>query len=226
MSEPDLAYEKGLLDDGAVTVAGLDEVGRGALAGPVVVGAVLIDARCGAPPPGLRDSKALSARQRSRLCPAIRNWSRASALGSASAAEIDRMGITAALGLAAWRAVWGLPIVPDAVLIDGPVDVLACQPTGERSDAAIPQVHTRVGADRDCASVAAASVLAKVARDAHMVRLAHDCPSYGWAENKGYGTPAHRAAIAVHGVSPEHRTTWRLLTRAAEDDVAASEAGR
>jgi len=217
---PTLTVERDLLTAGAVRVVGLDEVGRGALAGPVVFGAVLLDSacigggqllgdRCGPEvmmPPGLRDSKALSAAQRERLCAPITQWARATALGSASAAEIDEVGIIAALGRAALRALMSLPMDASVVLLDGQVDLLAAVAD---SVPGRPQVVTRIGADKSCASVAAASVLAKVARDGVMARLGGPSDDYRWRVNKGYGTAEHRAILTRLGPGVHHRRTWR-----------------
>lgn len=202
-------------EDGArdVIVVGIDEVGRGALAGPVVMGACAVLVRDGAVttplPEGIRDSKALTARRREVLCPPIRESAHAWSLGWASAAEIDAVGIVPALTRAALRALDALALTPDAIILDGSIDVLSAHlrpdPQGAR-----PRVHLQVRADRDCASVAAASILAKVARDSRMVELAADAPAYGWERNKGYGAAAHRAAIIACGPHLEHRRSWNL----------------
>lgn len=200
---------------GSATVVGIDEVGRGAIAGPVVVGACALrieDGRVTTPlPEGVRDSKALTARRREALVDPIREAAPGTALGWASAAEIDAHGILAALTLAAVRAVDALEVPVDAVLLDGNVDVLGAH-LMPGADGGVPAVTLRVGADRDCVSVAAASVLAKVARDAHMVALADEAPVYGWASNKGYGAAAHRDALARVGAHSEHRRSWNLGT--------------
>lgn len=197
-------------------VVGLDEVGRGALAGPVAVGAVAIEIRdgvCSPLPDGVRDSKRLSPKRREALAAPIRESSAAHAIGWASAAEIDRVGIMDALAAAAIRALEGLGasgIGPDAILLDGDVDVVT--PALAASGAVVPPVALRVGADRDCASVAAASILAKVARDALLVELDAQAPGYSWARNKGYGSAAHREAIGRLGPHREHRRSWNLGT--------------
>lgn len=213
---PTLAVESALFSAGAERVVGLDEVGRGALAGPVVVGAVLLDGAYHGPgqfignqqlvPEGLRDSKALSAAQRARLCAPITQWARATAVGSASAAEIDEVGIIAALGRASRRALMSLPLDASVILLDGRVDVLAA--LGD-SVPGRPRVVTKIGADRSCASVAAASVLAKVARDGVMARLGGPSDDYRWRLNKGYGTAEHRAILTRLGPGAHHRRTWR-----------------
>lgn len=197
-------------------VVGIDEVGRGALAGPVAMGACAVlvsDGIAGPLPEGVRDSKALSARRREALVEPIREAAIANAIGWATAEEIDAEGIVPALTLAALRALDGLGITPDAILLDGNADVLT--PALAARGGTVPRVSLRVGADRDCASVAAASVLAKVARDAHMVELDAEAPEFGWAGNKGYGSAAHREAIDRLGPHGRHRRSWRLGSRPA-----------
>lgn len=192
-------------------VVGVDEVGRGALAGPVAVGACaieIVDGQAGALPEGVRDSKLLSAKRRQALVQPILTAVRAGAVGWSAPAEIDEVGIVAALSRAAVRALQGLGVRPDAILLDGNVDVLSeslADSTGPR-----PLVELRVGADRDCVSAAAASILAKVARDEHMIELEASAPQYRWASNKGYGSAGHREAIALSGPHEQHRRSWRL----------------
>ncbi len=200
---PTMDVEHGLFRSGARTVVGMDEVGRGALAGPVVVGVVMVDARTGPAPEGLADSKLLTPRRREAMVPVIEAWCAARALGEASAEEIDRIGIMAALGLAGSRALAALGSPPDVVVLDGTTSFLLEEGDG-------PRVVLRAKADRDVACVAAASVLAKVARDALMVRLDGLHPSYGWAGNKGYGSAGHTEAIARFGATDLHRRSWNL----------------
>jgi ribonuclease HII len=192
----------------------MDEVGRGAPAGPVHVGVVVIDATVARSLRGIRDSKLLAPASREALVPAVHRWAVDWAVGSASAAEVDGSGLSGALRLAGQRALARLDVRPDLVLLDGGHDWLtppqeAGRPRPAPGDPS-PPVRTRVRADRTCASVAAASVLAKVARDAVMVELAGSFPGYGWEENKGYGTPAHLDALRRLGPTPHHRVTWRL----------------
>ncbi len=210
---PTMEVELGYLAGGARTVAGCDEVGRGALAGPVSVGFVVIEASTGPPPGALRDSKLLSALARERLVPEIEEWASDHAVGHASPAEIDRFGLTWALGLAGARAFAALRDAPEVVVLDGNHDFLgAARSTGRRPRrSSTPTVACRVRADLDCASVAAASVLAKVTRDRMMRALSRRYPGYGWAANKGYASTEHRIAIAELGASRQHRRTWRLL---------------
>jgi len=201
---PSLRRERALLAAGARVVVGMDEVGRGALAGPVSVGVVAVDATTRTCPRGVADSKLLSPAARTALLPALARWGLARAVGHASAAEIDAVGIIGALGLAGRRALAGLdPIVVDCVLLDGSYDWLSVAGQG-------PAVHVLVKADRTCSSVAAASVLAKCERDALMTGLAAGHSAYGWADNKGYGSPDHLAALRRFGPSPLHRVSWRL----------------
>lgn len=202
-------------------IVGIDEVGRGALAGPVAVGACAVevtDGRVEPLPDGVRDSKALSARRREELVDPIRESARSTAVGWAEAAEIDQLGIMRALTIAAVRALDGLEVRADAIILDGSVDVLTAELS--RRTGPCPQVQLRVKADAHCASVAAASILAKVARDARMAELSTAAPAYGWAGNKGYGSAAHRAAIRQHGPDAQHRRSWNLGAPA-QEPVAA-----
>ena len=200
---PTLDVERQLFAEGARIVAGIDEVGRGAIAGPVTVGAVAVDASRTTFPDGLADSKLLTPGRREAMDPLVRSWALAHATGSATAAEIDRIGIVSALGLAASRALQSLGTVPDVLILDGNTPFLVEEPGG-------PRIVMRVKADQDCASVAAASVIAKVERDALMTALHADHPHYGWSGNKGYGAAVHTAAIRTHGVTEHHRTSWNL----------------
>ncbi|PPL16513.1 ribonuclease HII [Microterricola pindariensis] len=204
---PTLELESELFARDVRFVIGCDEVGRGAMAGPVSVGMAVIDAQSGTFPDGLRDSKLLSEKRREALAPLAAAWVLHSAVGEASAAEVDEFGITACLGLAGKRALLalhesGADVAASVVLLDGSQDWL------NPALASPLRVQTRVKADRDCASVAAASVIAKVHRDRQMI-AAHDAhPAYGWEGNKGYGSPAHMAAIAEYGATPLHRVSW------------------
>ena len=184
-------------------LAAIDEVGRGALAGPVAVGAVVIDRDAPAAPQGVRDSKDCEPALREVLAPRVRAWARRSAVGMASSEEIDTVGIIGALALAAARALNATGVRPDIVLLDGKHDWISrvCPGTS---------VVTRVKADTTCAAVAAASIIAKVARDAHMVRLAAEHPAYDWQSNKGYAAPGHVSALQALGPTPWHRTSWQL----------------
>lgn len=210
---PSLRLEKRLLGEGRVTVIGMDEVGRGAIAGPVAVGVAAVTVDIGRVPQGLADSKLLSAARRTSLVPTVTRWAR-TAVGMASAEVVDQQGIVPALGQAGAAAVEGL--VADGLALDGAVVVLdgsfdwltRALPSSLR-DATDPlEVLVRVKADRDCASVAAASVVAKVARDALMTAAHDEAPHYAWASNKGYGSTAHYDAIRAVGPHALHRTSW------------------
>ena len=200
---PTLDVERALFDGGASIVVGIDEVGRGAIAGPVTIGAVAIDASFASFPDGLADSKLLTPKRREAMEPLVRAWALAHSTGSATAVEIDRIGIVSALGLAASRALAGLGLRPDVLIVDGNTPFLVEEAGG-------PRVVMRIKADQDCASVAAASVIAKVERDALMTRLHAEHPHYGWEGNKGYGAAVHTEAIRTHGVTAYHRTSWNL----------------
>ncbi len=213
MIPPTLNFERELFAAGATVVAGIDEVGRGALAGPVSVGIALVLPSVGDVPTGLTDSKLLTATAREELIPRIHDWCFASAVGHAAAAEIDGFGIIAALRMACLRALDALPFAPDMVILDGShdwlteADDLFADPKGR----ATPPVHMRVKADLTCASVSAASVVAKVERDALMRTLDKEFPGYGFAGHKGYGSKSHRDAIREIGASDAHRRSWKLL---------------
>jgi ribonuclease HII len=175
----------------------------------------------------VRDSKLLTAEARQRLVPRIQRWAACWAVGHATPAEIDDLGIIAALRLAGHRALGQLSIVPDQVLLDGNHDYLTPPVRTEPAEAPlfelpvpgrpasaelvdVPPVLTRIKADLTCAAVAAASILAKTARDALMVELHAAHPEYGWIENKGYSAPAHIDALARFGPTVHHRRSWSL----------------
>ncbi len=200
-----LRVERALLRESSpgTLLAAIDEVGRGALAGPVAVGVVVIDAAAAAAPRGVRDSKECDQATRELLAPRVRAWALRSAVGMSSSAEIDAIGIVSALALAAARALNATGVRPDLVLLDGKHDWMSRVTPGSR-------VVTRIQADATCAAVAAASIIAKVTRDAHMVDLAQRQPEYNWGANKGYAAPDHVAALERLGPSPWHRVSWRL----------------
>ncbi|MDP9027733.1 MAG: ribonuclease HII [Actinomycetota bacterium] len=214
--DPTLRMERAMLRGGATLVIGCDEVGRGAIAGPVAVGLSVFSGRPGGAPKGLRDSKMLSEPKREQLYPLVGAWSAQSAVGLASNEEVERIGIIAALGLAAVRALAelhdaGVGMLGAVVLLDGSHDWLtpAIARGGAIPDGAPhPAITTRVKADRDCAVVAAASVLAKVHRDRLMIAADEVHPGYHWSGNKGYASADHYAAIDVLGTSPLHRWSW------------------
>lgn len=207
---PRLTLERQLLRERTLVIA-CDEVGRGALAGPVAVGAVAIDERDARRrvPEGLRDSKLVPEGHRSAVAARAAAWVSASAVGWASSVEIDEIGIMRALGLAAARALadlaaHGVPVSDAVVILDGNHDYITA------SFARPVTVRPVVKADRDCASAAAASVIAKVSRDTLMGYLHTDLPDYQWERNKGYASPEHRAAIREHGISAHHRASWAI----------------
>lgn len=260
----DLTVEAGLFAAGSRCVVGMDEVGRGALAGPVAVGAAAVTPETVLTVAGLTDSKLLGAARRERMVPQIQAWI-PTAVGLAQPEEIDRLGITGALRLAGRRALAelaarGLSEPVDTVLLDGSHDWLSMPepdlltgldaglgagPEGEPgaglglgsglgADSGLGagtaascasedspaeewrgSVTSRVKADQSCASVAAASVVAKVLRDELMRALDAEHPQYGWAGNKGYGAAGHRQAIAEHGPTAWHRLSWKLPADAA-----------
>lgn len=278
MITPTLDLERSLAAQGYDLIAGFDEVGRGALAGPVMVGCAAIWARDLEPldgddavelsgrtylgvPDGVADSKMLTEHRREAIFDELRDWCTAYAVGQASNTEIDEWGITYALGVAALRAlsqverelglrlggglaarkasmesagevvegrpgdsvgesigncgesVRALPKV--AGILDGPSDYITkALNTFDAPDVPIPaDITTKVKGDQYCATVATAAVIAKVTRDRLMVDLAQSNPRYAayeWAHNKGYGSAAHRTAIAEHGPTPLHRVSWHL----------------
>ena len=278
MITPTLDLERSLAAQGYDLITGFDEVGRGALAGPVMVGCAAIWARDLEPldgddavelsgrtylgvPDGVADSKMLTEHRREAIFDELRDWCTAYAVGQASNTEIDEWGITYALGVAALRAlsqverelglrlggglaarkasmesageivegrpgdsvgesigncgesVRDLPKV--AGILDGPSDYITkALNTFDAPDVPIPaDITTKVKGDQHCATVATAAVIAKVTRDRLMVDLAQSNPRYAayeWAHNKGYGSAAHRTAIAEHGPTPLHRVSWHL----------------
>jgi ribonuclease HII len=218
-SLPHFEVEGELFAEGFVSLGALDEVGRGSAFGPCCVGLVVVDATVGPFPLGLRDSKLLSAAARDDLFEPLRHWVRDYAVGEASASEIDEFGLTSALRLAGRRALRQLSESPHVVLLDGSFDWLSNAEASllgpEYPEVAVPPVRTRVKADLTCASVAAASVLAKVHRDRMMCELAGEFPGYDLERNKGYATPAHLAALRELGPSEHHRVSWKLPTRIA-----------
>jgi len=207
VADPTLEIEASMHAAGARYVIGIDEVGRGAIAGPVAVGLCVVDVAVGAHPLGLRDSKMLSEKRRVELAPLTVDWAVHTSVGLASALEVDQIGIVAALGLAAKRGLValhesGADIGASVILLDGSHDWL------NPALSSPLRVQTRVKADRDCSSVAAASVVAKVHRDTLMIEADVLQPGYGWAGNKGYGSAEHMAAIIALGATDLHRRTW------------------
>jgi ribonuclease HII len=191
--------EREMRKQGGPLIAGVDEVGRGPLAGPVVACAVIM------PPDqrairGVDDSKALTAAQRERLASVIRERALAIGVGAASVREIDRLNIYHASTLAMRRALARLPLPPDHVLIDG------------KAIRSLTIRHTAVvHGDARCFSIACASIIAKVTRDRLMRLLAERYPSYQWAQNAGYATPDHVAGLAAAGLTPHHRRSFMRI---------------
>jgi ribonuclease HII len=185
-------------DMGFAVVAGLDEVGCGPLAGPVVAGAVVLP--IGARLPGLNDSKALTAPERERLDRLIRRRAVAVSLGEVSASELDRVGLTRARQRAMAAAIEGLALEVEYLLVDA-YDI---------PDLPLPQLAVYKG-DAMCASIMAASVVAKVYRDGIMIGYDSLYPGYGFAIHKGYATAGHRRALGELGPSPIHRMSWAPL---------------
>ena len=200
---PHLIYERTLWQDGISLIAGMDEAGRGALAGPVAVGAVVLpaeDAHLVKRLACCRDSKQLTPRQRESCAPLIKEVARAWAVAYASAEEVDAFGIVRATRLAGARALQALDPQPQFLLLDFRLELPECE---------LPQASI-VRGDALCLSIAAASVLAKTARDALMCGLARRYRGYGLERNKGYGTGAHRSALRRLGYSSVHRKSFTL----------------
>ena len=195
---PSLRSERTLWDGGHEVVVGVDEVGRGAWAGPISVGAAVLprDKRVYK----VRDSKMLTERERERLFDRIAGWCQAWAVGHATQPECDTLGMSAAQKLAARRAIEGLGLKPDAVLIDGKWDFVG-----------LPNTQRLVKGDARCLSIAAASVLAKVTRDRLMRAEADNFPGYDFELNKGYPCPRHKMALKAWGPTSIHRRTWVFM---------------
>ncbi|MCH2094408.1 MAG: ribonuclease HII [Rhodobacteraceae bacterium] len=195
---PDFSLEEALMATTATCVAGVDEVGRGPLAGPVVAAAVVLDPS--AIPLGLNDSKKLSAKRRADILEALRETAQIG-IGQATVQEIDDLNILRASHLAMLRAVAALPVSPDHLLIDGnmvPRDT-------DRPATAV------VKGDARSVSIAAASIVAKEHRDAIMRALAQEFPGYGWERNAGYPTKCHKNALVDLGLTPHHRRSFKPI---------------
>jgi ribonuclease HII len=205
---PDLVEERMRWEEGHSWVAGLDEVGRGAWAGPVTVGVAMLARGVSedSMPPWLRDSKQLSEMRRESIFVEVAEWCDDWSIGHASPEECDTWGMRVALRLASQRALAGLGRPPDSLLIDGPLDLVSTSEPGESTFAG--SVHPIKGGDARCASVAAASVLAKVVRDRLMRAESEHFPAYGFERNKGYPSRAHRVALLGYGMSSIHRRSW------------------
>ncbi|MGP9650461.1 ribonuclease HII [Glutamicibacter sp. AOP38-B1-38] len=217
-----LEHERALAAEHGVRFIGAaDEVGRGALAGPITVGVSVIDMQQVTEFPELRDSKLLTPARREELVTPVREWALGYGVGHASAAEIDQLGVTGALRLAGTRAVAQSAVAPEAILLDGSYDWLTApeqdlfdlldderEPVGLH----IP-VRTIIKGDMTCQAIAGASILAKVERDGIMVQAATEYPAFGWEINKGYATATHRAAIEKLGPCNLHRKSWNLTSK-------------
>lgn len=195
---PNLALEQQCWSVGETVVVGIDEVGRGAWAGPLSVGAVVVpkDRRIYK----LRDSKMLSETEREALFKRVTTWAVAWSVGHVSPAECDALGMSIAQKLAAERAIRRLGMVPDRILIDGNWDFVGGSKT-----------RLIVGGDATCASIAAASIVAKVSRDQLMRGLAESFPAFEFERNKGYPAPRHRMALAGYGPTSIHRRSWKYM---------------
>ena len=208
-SAPGMAVERSLWDSGASVVVGVDEVGRGAWAGPITVGAAVIprDRRVYK----IRDSKMLTEAEREALFDRVAGWCAAWAVGHASFAECDELGMADAQRLAARRAMEGLGVSPDAVILDGSWDFVGA-----------PATEAVVGGDARCLSIAAASILAKVTRDRMMRQESEHFPVYGFDSNKGYPEPRHQAALQWFGPSAIHRRSWVFMDSLIWNGIARS----
>lgn len=210
---PSRKLERALWSAGTLRVAGVDEVGRGPLAGPVYAAAVILEPR---KRPRwlseLRDSKVLTAPERERLAVVIKKEAPAWGIGWSSVAEIDAWGISRANWTAMTRALNRLQMAAEHVLVDGPLLIKGC----DISQQAV------VDGDAKCMSIAAASIIAKVARDEVMCWLDRWHPEYGFASHKGYATPSHLRSIELHGLTPQHRRSWAAVARRSLTLSAAS----
>ncbi|CAN5831402.1 ribonuclease HII [soil metagenome] len=197
---PTRQLERVLRQQGHELVVGVDEVGRGAWAGPLAVGAAIVplDRRVN----GIRDSKLLPEADRERLFTKVSGWCLAWGVGMASETECDELGMSAAQRLAARRAIERLGVLPDAAVVDGRWDFVSPH---------VRHVERCVRADVTCLSVAAASILAKVTRDRVMRRLSEHYPQWSFDTNKGYPCPAHKAALSGYGPSVIHRRSWVFM---------------
>lgn len=203
---PTRKAERQYWNDGHLLVAGLDEVGRGAYGGPVTAAAVILPPRCILA--GVTDSKLLSPAARSRMATDIKKRATAIGVGWANSDEVDAMGLTRAVLLAGSRALHDMTSSYSAVILDGNHNYLH----------GISRSKAIIRADSSCLCVAAASVIAKVARDNYMERLALQLPEYGFDSHKGYGAPSHIGAIKSYGLTKYHRRRWQPLKEFASVD--------
>jgi ribonuclease HII len=200
----------------------MDEVGRGCLAGPVSVGVAVISIENINPPENLADSKLLTHEQREELLPLVKTWVKDFAVGHASNNEIDEIGLTRALRRAGRRALVQLVTKPDHLILDGKHNWLMPEKETQNmfeqefDDGPLSvdlKIITQIKADLTCASVAAASIVAKTTRDQMMAELSKEFPNYFWAENKGYAAPEHLEAIKSFGATKYHRVSWKTFQK-------------
>jgi ribonuclease HII len=217
LPKPTLTWEKRLWAQGHRYVAGVDEVGRGAWAGPLTVGVVVLAAPPCRTPSGLRDSKQLVEEVRERLFDPLSRWCTSWAVGHSAPEECDSLGMTASLRLATRRAFAQLPpdVLPEAVILDGNFDYVtpvAAPSLFDEEDSQLsgwtPSVQKVIKGDAKCSSVAAASVLAKVSRDRLMRADADSYPPFEFDRNKGYPSPTHQRALRGYGLTAIHRRSW------------------
>ncbi len=202
---PDFEAEKLMISEHSGLVCGVDEVGRGPLAGPVVAAAVILDPEN--IPNGLNDSKKLSPKKREVLFDIIQETAIAISVAEASVEEIDSINILQASMLAMRRAVYNLPQKAGSVLVDGNSDPRFDLPT-----------LCLIKGDARCFSIAAASIIAKKIRDEKMAKLAQIYPNYGWEQNAGYGVPAHMKGLELVGITPYHRKTFAPISKILNED--------
>ena len=221
-NRPTLDFENNLFSRGAKLIAGMDEVGRGCLAGPVSVGVAVISSENINPPENLADSKLLTHEQREELLHLVKTWVKDFAVGHASNNEIDEIGLTRALRRAGRRALVQLVTKHDHLILDGKHNWLMPEKETQNmfeqefDDGPLSvdlKIITQVKADLTCASVAAASIVAKTTRDQMMSELSKEFPNYFWAENKGYAAPEHLEAIKSFGATKYHRVSWKTFQK-------------
>ena len=200
---PGLGYERACWDAGGDCVVGIDEVGRGSWAGPLTLAAVVLPRTRRLN--GIRDSKQLTAASRERLFPRIIDWCEDWAVGHASPAECDELGMSQAQRLAVARALGQLKAQPDSALVDGNWDFVGGGPSG------LTTTRTIVKGDQHSLSIAAASIVAKVTRDRMMIRYDEEFGAFNFASNKGYPCPRHKIALQGYGPTSIHRRSWSFM---------------
>ncbi|MFZ4117598.1 MAG: ribonuclease HII [Rhodoluna sp.] len=217
---PSLSFENSFFETGTRFVIGIDEVGRGSIAGPVAVGVCLLDKQrdLSSWPVKLKDSKLITEKTREEIFPLVSSWVSGWAVGMATVEEIETKGIVESLSLAGSRALEQLirdPALREALAKDGVMVILDGSHNWLGSKALGMPVTVKTKADRDCVSVACASVLAKVTRDKLMLEIHDQHPMFGLASNKGYASESHISALREHGPSPVHRVSWltKILAR-------------